>query len=435
MSIKILSDLYLEPHLKDQIDGEFFYSENLSFPEFSSKRIVCIFSNVFRNYSLASRNRIDTLIHELSKLNEVFLISDLYQDSRIENIISDISNYDFNIGYYAQMPFRKSGIEKISSAIASFERLSSNGGIKCYFVDLDNTLIPGVWEEEKEEIKSKYSKASCGNYHSLASFLKMKASLGSQIIIVSKNDLTSVKEALDFIWNDWTEWLTHIDSGWNAKHLRINELIDKLNVGAVDCLFIDDNPIEIKSVEIAIPGLNIHRWSASYEEFFRFIKSSNLFEDQVSTYIDVRRTQYRKLLDSSISKTVQAADVDFTYSLYCGEPSHSQRILELSKKTNQFNLSKKLLVNSDLSRNTIYSWDCRTEFGYLGIIGYAIVDNNNSLVNFVMSCRALGFGLEFKVFETLHTTHEFKKVPLEITERNAVAQNFAEQIKNKYGID
>ena len=435
MKTKILSDLFLEPHLKNQIDGDFFYSESLDFPQFNNEKIICVFSNIFRNYSLSRRQTIRNLKENLMKNNEVFLISDLEQDYRIQNIFSDLSNYDFSIGYYAQMPFNRKGLSLISSAMNSFNRHSSNGGIKCYFVDLDNTLIPGVWEEDKEDIKSKYLQNNVGNYRNLASFLKMKASLGSQVIIVSKNDLASIREALNMIWADWNNWLTHIDSGWNAKHLRIEELLNQLNIGANDCIFIDDNPIEIKSVKEAIPPLNVIQWQNSYKDFLHFIQSNHLFEDEVSTYIEERRHQYREKLNSRINDTIQATDINFKYNLFCNEKAHFKRVLELSKKTNQFNLSKNVLIDPDLKNHTIYTWDCYTDFGYLGVIGYAIVDHQNSLLNFVMSCRAIGFKLEYDVFESLYQVHEFKKIPLKKSDRNSVAQDFVKKIKMKYAIN
>ena len=435
MRIKILSDLYLEPHIKNQVDADFFYSESLDFPEFSNEKIVCVFSNIFRNYSLSRRKAIGGLKESLRENNEVLIISDLEQDYRIQNVFSDLSNYDFNIGYYAQMPFNSKGLSLICSAINSFNRHSSKGTIKCYFVDLDNTLVPGVWEEDKEEIKSKYLQNNIGNYHNLASFLKMKASLGSQIIIVSKNDLASIQEALDMIWADWSNWLTHIDSGWNAKHLRIQELLTRLNIGADDCIFIDDNPIEINSVKEAIPSLNVIQWQNSYKDFLHFIQSNHLFDDEISTYIEERRQQYRQKLNSQIEGTIEAAKVNFKYNLFCDKESHFERVLELSKKTNQFNLSKNVLTKADLKNYSIYTWDCHTDFGYLGVIGYAIVDQQNCLLNFVMSCRALGFELEYDVFEKLYLTYEFKKIPLTITDRNSVAQDFVEKIKMKYAVN
>ena len=435
MKIKIISDLFLEPHLKNQIDGDFFYSESLDFPQFSNEKIICIFSNIFRNYSLSRRKAICELKENLTKNNEVLFLSDLQQDFRIQNIFSDLSNYDFNIGYHAQMPFNNKGLSLISSAIKSFIRHSSKGGIKCYFVDLDNTLIPGVWEEDKEDIKSEYFRNKMGNYHKLASFLKMKASHGSQVIIVSKNDLVSIKEALDMIWADWNKWLTHIDSGWNAKHVRIEILLSQLNIGADDCIFIDDNPIEIMSVRQVIPKLNSIQWVNSYRDFLDFILSNHYYEDEISTYIEERRDQYRRKLNSPINAAIQAAEVNFRYNLYCNEETHFKRVIELSKKTNQFNLSKKVLINADLKNHTVYTWDCHTDFGYLGVIGYAIVDNQNSLLNFVMSCRALGFKLEYDVFESLYKTYGFKKIPLQKSDRNSVAEDFVNKIKMKYAIN
>lgn len=432
----ILSDLYLEPYLKKVIDCRFYYSEAYDFPVINGELVIGVFSNTFRNYHLETREKLSKLFEKLTESNEFHLITDVFLTSSEDNLISDLSNYDFSIGYYAQMPFNKKGLLKLASLIIKIIRLSSRGNLKTYFVDLDNTLIPGVWEEEKKEILENYHEARNGNFHSLASFLKMKASLGAQVIIVSKNDHDSISDALNLIWNDWTNWLTHIDSGWSAKHLRIERLLDTIGLSATDSLFIDDNPIEISSLQKSIPQLNIFTWQNKYSDFLIYLNSHGLSDNKTSEHIESRRSQYRYLLKSKFEGGgIESIQLNFTYKIYQNNEKHFQRVLELSKKTNQFNISKELLTMQQLSQCSVYTWDCQTEFGYLGIIGYALVDNSDNLINFVMSCRALGFNLEYRIFEEINALHNFKDVPLKITERNEVAQNFVKQLNNKYGIN
>ena len=154
------------------------------------------------------------------------------------------------------MPLSKVGIEKIAIEIKSFIRYKMRGALKCYFVDLDNTIIPGVWEEDKESIVEEYQKPSSGSFHSLKMFLKKQASYGAQVIIVSKNDHSSIIEALECIDRNWYQWVTHVDSGWGVKHERINQMIIRIGIAAEDSLLVDDNPIEIGSIEEYLPLLN-----------------------------------------------------------------------------------------------------------------------------------------------------------------------------------
>ena len=166
MEIYVFSDLYVEPHLAREVQAKYYYSESYDFPSVENAIVVFVFSDLYKNYSRSSSTEIRRLVDEYDHSNSVLLLSDLQSNA----ILSDISHYDFSFGYYAQMPLSKVGIEKIAIEIKSFIRYKMRGALKCYFVDLDNTLIPGVWEEDKESIVEEYQKPSSGSFHSLKMF-------------------------------------------------------------------------------------------------------------------------------------------------------------------------------------------------------------------------------------------------------------------------
>jgi predicted enzyme involved in methoxymalonyl-ACP biosynthesis len=101
----------------------------------------------------------------------------------------------------------------------------------------------------------------------------------------------------------------------------------------------------------------------------------------------------------------------------------------LSSKTNQFNLNKELLTKNSFQKYSLFTWDCRTKFGYLGIVGYAIISSKSQLVNFVMSCRALGFSLETEVFNKLIKDVTITSVLFNETEKNGVTKTFVNELE------
>lgn len=166
MKLYIYSDLFIQPHLEDKVSAIYHYSESLEFPQVKKELVVFIFSDIYRNYSREARDLINKKVDEFSEFNNVLLLSDLNQTSSVISFLSDYSNYDFTLGYFAQMPFKKKTLHNIASCILNFVRHEGSGAIKCYFIDLDNTLIPGVWEENQDEIVRDYASPKNGNYHS-----------------------------------------------------------------------------------------------------------------------------------------------------------------------------------------------------------------------------------------------------------------------------
>jgi FkbH-like protein len=426
MEIYVFSDLYVEPHLALEVQAKYYYSESYDFPSVENAIVVFVFSDLYKNYSRSSSTEIRRLVDEYDHSNSVLLLSDLQNNA----ILSDISHYDFSFGFYAQMPFSKVGIEKIAIEIKSFIRYKMRGALKCYFVDLDNTLIPGVWEEDKESIVEEYQKPSSGSFHSLKMFLKKQASYGAQVIIVSKNDHSSIIEALECIDRNWYQWVTHVDSGWGVKHERINQMIIRIGIAAEDSLLVDDNPIEIGSIEEYLPLLNSQLFKNNFQHFVRDLKSKGLYLFGNASFNEERRNHYKQKLSPASKLKEQNLKIDFRYNLFENNPAHVERVIELSSKTNQFNLNKKALNATELIKYKVFTWDCETQYGQLGIVGFALISNEDRLINFAMSCRALGFRLEHAVFNEINLKHKIESIAFKKTDKNKVAQEFLSTLED-----
>jgi FkbH-like protein len=88
-----------------------------------------------------------------------------------------------------------------------------------------------------------------------------------------------------------------------------------------------------------------------------------------------------------------------------------ERLLELVQRTNQFNTTTRRRSRSELvellesGQHRVIVAGLRDRFGDLGIVGVVIVDYSRpgfaDIDSFVMSCRAMGFGLEYLVLNEL----------------------------------
>jgi FkbH-like protein len=424
MNVFVFSDLYVEPQLSPEIPAKYYFSESYDFPLVENAILVFIFSDLYKNYSRSASKEIKQLVDNYHSTNSVLLLSDLHGNA----LLSDISHYDFSFGFYAQMPLSKVCIEKIAIEIKSFIRHTTRGALKCCLVDLDNTLIPGVWEEEKEAIAIEYQKPSSGSFHSLKMFLKKQASYGAQVIIISKNDRSSIIEALEFIDSSWNQWITHVDSGWGVKHERIIQMLERMEISAEDCLVIDDNPIELGSIEEHIPFINRQIFTNNFQHFVRDLKSKGLYLFGKASFNEERKEYYKRQLSASSKQKQQHIKINYEYNLFENNPAHIERVIELSSKTNQFNLNKIALNASELTKYRVFTWDCETQYGPLGVVGFALISNVGELTNFALSCRALGFGLEHAVFNEINSKHRIQSIAFKKTDKNKVAQEFLNTI-------
>jgi FkbH-like protein len=93
------------------------------------------------------------------------------------------------------------------------------------------------------------------------------------------------------------------------------------------------------------------------------------------------------------------------------QDSDLERILELVQRTNQFNTTTRRRSRSDVRElmlsadHTVLVASMRDRFGALGVVAVVIVDRSvpgvAEIDSFVMSCRAMGFGLEYLVLNHL----------------------------------
>jgi FkbH-like protein len=336
---------------------------------------------------------------------------------------------DFSIGnyYHARNPFGKKDLQLMNKGLRSFEDYLLYGGLKVVFVDLDNTLIPGVFAEERELVVQNYSNSKYYHYHYFKEFLIFLAKKGVAIVIVSKNDIETVYDALDTLCPDLKRIAVGVSADYSSKSDRISQIIDKFNVNQKNCLFIDDNMVEISEVSSA---LNVNCFHFGPD---RLIELISAYTHIFSNYSEVTINYYKTILGKIDSnEALSHAQVDFTYNIFTNETGHYERLIELSIKTNQMNFNKFPLNKEILMKSTVLSIDCTNENGYLGVVGYGVIieelDGGN-LLQFVMSCRALGFGLERLFLKYIISEHNVKTINFVETERNSVAKILLNEIK------
>lgn len=223
--------------------------------------------------------------------------------------------------------------------------------------------------------------------------------------ICSKNNKDSADKELEVLGVKDLFVFNSID--WSPKGPRIETMIREIGLRPVNCLFVDDNPVNRNEALHYVPGLSV----ISPEELSGL---KDYFKDLPATDLDhSRRSRYHVLEEKQSAKKHFSDNLDF---LYQSETivvidrdciSHIDRIEELVNRTNQLNFTKVrsskeelevLCKRPDVDSGCVY---VRDKYGDYGIVGFFAIKDGRCL-HFLFSCRTIGQGVEQYVYAFLN---------------------------------
>lgn len=278
---------------------------------------------------------------------------------------------------------------------------------KAIFVDADNTLWGGVvGEDGVTGVKIDHEFPGSNYYQFQENLIKLK-NCGIILCLVTKNNLSDIEEIFNerdmpLSINDFVE----IKANWEPKSKNIEELLISLNIGASSVIFIDDNPFEIEQVkrsnnDLTCVQFNPNNFSNLNNELS---KVPNLYvhnltkEDRVKSESYAQEKERKKNMQKSTSIEDYLSSLDMVINIFYNNKEHIPRISQLTQKTNQFNLTTKRSSVSDIENfmlnGSVYSFSVKDRFGDMGIVGVVIINKENNIDTFLLSCRAFGRHIE-----------------------------------------
>jgi FkbH-like protein len=287
---------------------------------------------------------------------------------------------------------------------AMYRTVSQVDMVKLVLVDLDDTMWRGVLAEGAEVNTGTREGWPLGFAETLLTLKRRGVLLG----IVSKNEETRATEILRQVHGGQltvSDFAIH-RINWRPKADNIEEILGEVNLLPRSVVFIDDNPVERASVKAAFPdmrviGENPYLWRRillwSPETQVASITAESASRTAM-VQAQVEREQQRKQLTRD--DFLASLDVNLTLT-EVASLSHQDfpRLLELINKTNQFNTTgqRRTFQECDdfIGRGgrfwTMRVQDRYTSYGLVGVL--ATLDN--SITQFVMSCRVVGLDVEF----------------------------------------
>ena len=265
---------------------------------------------------------------------------------------------------------------------------------KVLLVDFDDTLWSGVMAEAQVE-------------HDLRAqrLLKSLREAGILLVSVSKNDPESIR--WDELALDREDFVLHKVS-WNQKALSIEEAASQLDLDPASFVLIDDNPAERALVRQHLP--QVTALDPAEPLTWRALELMLQFPNTRATARAARRTELyrdqsarREAISGKLDYALLMASLSLKAAFGRARRTDLDRVHELDPRTSQFNTTTQRRSRAELvdfleaPGRAVYVASLSDKFGELGMVGVVLVIRKETELVFdsvIMSCRAMGFGLE-----------------------------------------
>ena len=306
--------------------------------------------------------------------------------------------------YKHEIPFAE--VVNVTSLWEFLRRLNGGAVKKVVAVDLDNTLWDGViGEDGLAGIRAKPA---------FERELKELKDRGVLLVALSKNNFSDVEwffgsnRTIDqseqsnnqtLCGSDFIAWRIN----WECKAENLVQIAEELNLGVDSFVFVDDNPAERLEMQAKIPGVTVAAFPPNLSAYFPPREITD--EDRHKTEEYRAEAERRRCLAGMRDEMREVREEVFRelgveveiHPLLDGEV---KRVAQLSQKANQFNVCTNRYMEDEVralaKEGLVVTAHAKDKFGDQGLVAYVIV-NGTEIVDWVMSCRTMGRGIEERV--------------------------------------
>jgi len=396
-------------------------------------------------YSRLSQQFTELLSETIGGLPTVHLVAsaDVAQLYPVDTIFEDESDR------FGHVPYTETYFAALASYILRFATILSRREKKVIVLDCDNTLWKGVCGEDG------YLGVSIkGGHRILQSFMMQQLDNGRLVCLVSKNVESDVKAVFKknpqmlIPWEKLTAWQIN----WQPKSENIKRLAAELDLSLDSFVFLDDNPVEIAEVTANCPQVLSIQVPKDDKEIAHLLNHIWVFDKHRVTDEDKKRADsYRDNIKrnqlfnetSSFSDFLEKLDLQIDFEEL--NPENQARVAQLSQRTNQFNTTtrrhdevalRNLAGRAGAACHTVRVKDRFGDYGLVGVIMVEASDERLMVTDFMLSCRALGKGVEHKMLAyvgELASRSGCVEVDVQLikTARNDPAQQFLNSLDSK----
>lgn len=283
---------------------------------------------------------------------------------------------------------------------------------KALVVDGDNTLWDGVLGEDGPSgVRVGLARQD------LQDFLVRQREAGRLLCLSSKNDPADVAEALTAVpgMRLGLDDFLRIRADWRPKSTHVRELADDLDLALDSFVFIDDSPVECAEVRSQRPEVTVLQLPPDASRALQILRHCWPLDIGTVTEEASRRTalyreeEFRQDLRTrtpSLAEFINSLDLKVT--VRPANAADRPRMADLMSRTTQFNLTGRRYGVAEIEALTVaveqHIVEVQDRFGDYGTVGLMMssaVQDALDVQVFLLSCRALGRGVEHRMLAKL----------------------------------
>lgn len=384
-----------------------------------------------------------TLHQELSGQPNIILLS---ADSVIARY--EVTEVDDPLGERAgHVPYRDAFFAALGTQVVRTVLALQRDPFKVIALDCDNTLWAGICGEDGPR-----GVTIDDARRSLQHVLAAQSQQGMLLTLVSKNNEPDVEETFEshpempLRWSD----LAATRINWEPKYTNLVQLGSQLNLGLNSFIFLDDDAKECAEMRRECPEVATLQLPAASREIPRFLQHAWVFDHvKPMTVEDQNRSRMYSEEQGRSRLERQSRDLaEFIASLRLEvlfAPVTTEtlpRAAQITQRTNQMNSVPRryteaelraALAGGEVDAFTVTVNDRFGSYGLVGLLLYTAEDRSIRVPGFMLSCRALGRGVEHRMLAHVadlakHAGKTTVTVEFEHGPRNQPAHQFLSRV-------
>ena len=295
--------------------------------------------------------------------------------------------------YGVEIPFAE--VVNVTSLWEFLRRINGGAVKKVVAVDLDNTLWDGViGEDGLAGIRAKPA---------FERELKGLKDRGVLLVALSKNNLEDGLKGLGCLEVLKKDDFITCRINWDCKAENLVQVAEELNLGVDSFVFVDDNPAERLEMQAKLPEVTVAAFPPNLSAYFPPREITE--EDRHKTEEYRAEAERRRCLAGMRDEMREVREEVFRelgveVEIHPILDDEVARVAQLSQKANQFNVCTNRYSEDEIRElartGLVVTAHAKDKFGDQGLVAYVIV-RDAEIVDWVMSCRTMGRGVEERV--------------------------------------
>lgn len=325
--------------------------------------------------------------------------------------------YDPDGDMLGHIPYKPAFFAALGTLVARKIQALRMTPYKVVVLDCDETLWAGVCGEDGPQgvVLDEPRRA-------LQEFILAQHQAGMLLALCSKNNDEDVVETFR-AHPEFPLRLEHFITrriDWQPKSTNIVSIAEELRLGLDSFIFVDDNPTECAEVQAHCPEVLCLQLPSEHQRIPAFLRHVWAFdrlrateEDRERAALYAQEIERGRLEKKAASLEEFLAALNLEINIAPMRPEQLPRVSQLTQRTNQMNFTcvrrseneiQELLRDGKAECLTV---DVRDRFGSYGLVGVIIFEPREDAIaldTFLLSCRALGRGVEHRMLARLGQT-------------------------------